>query len=93
MQMILISEEFFEKLNSDEESISKDARQEIAVWGTSSSLTDLFCQGRGRDKNNVREALDCLLEAKRKATEELTKKNVNFIISISHERLEEEEEE
>lgn len=45
----IVSEEFFEKLNSDEESISKDARQEIEVWGTSSSLTDLFCQGRGRE--------------------------------------------
>ena len=81
------SDDFSKKLHSTDELEFNEAIEEIAIWGTSSSLTGLFCQTWGNDKKNRQGALECLERAKEKTTEEYLMRGLICLIDVAKEEI------
>lgn len=81
------SDDFSKKLHSTDQLECNEAREEIAIWSTSSNLTGLFCQTWGNDKKNRQEALECLESAKEKTTEEYLMRGLISLIDIAKEEM------
>lgn len=82
-----VSDDFRKQLYSSDGLESEKAQQDVAVWGTSSALTDLFYQTWGRQTSKRKEAAAYLLEAKSLTSDDYILKGINCAIEVANMRF------